>query len=176
VSSTYSITPKSKIAELLEHYPELEDVLIAMAPPFKKLRNPVLRRTVAKVASLKQASAVGRIPIDEMVNRLRAAVGQDPVETASESDDESYYTTQPEWFDEARVVASIAESEIDPDVMPLNPLISRATRLAEGEIIELVTDFLPSPGIDLMRSKGFLSWSTEEGHVTRSYFTKPSAS
>ena len=46
------ITSQTKVAELLEHFPELEETLIAMAPPFKKLRNPVLRRSVAKVASL----------------------------------------------------------------------------------------------------------------------------
>ena len=44
------ITSQTKVAVLLEHFPELEETLIAMAPPFKKLRNPVLRRSVAKVA------------------------------------------------------------------------------------------------------------------------------
>ena len=33
------ITPQTKVAELLDAYPELEDVLVEMAPPFKKLRN-----------------------------------------------------------------------------------------------------------------------------------------
>ncbi|MEO2194672.1 MAG: DUF1858 domain-containing protein [bacterium] len=41
------ITPSTKVAELLAAYPELEAVLIGMAPPFKKLKNPVLRRSVA---------------------------------------------------------------------------------------------------------------------------------
>ncbi len=31
------ITAETKVAALLARYPELEDVLIAMAPPFKKL-------------------------------------------------------------------------------------------------------------------------------------------
>ena len=53
------ITSTTKVADLLKSYPELEDVLIAMAPPFKKLKNPVLRRSVAKLATLQQAAAVG---------------------------------------------------------------------------------------------------------------------
>ena len=53
-----AITPATKVADLLAQYPELEDVLISMAPPFRKLKNPVLRRSVAKVASLKQAATV----------------------------------------------------------------------------------------------------------------------
>lgn len=38
------ITPKTKIYDLLESYPHLEAVLIATAPQFKKLKNPVLRK------------------------------------------------------------------------------------------------------------------------------------
>ena len=52
MSNDFPIEPVTKIAALLDHYPELEDVLIGMAPPFKKLKNPILRKSVAKVASL----------------------------------------------------------------------------------------------------------------------------
>lgn len=45
------ITPSVTAHELLEAYPELEDVLIGIAPPFKKLKNPLLRKSVAKMAT-----------------------------------------------------------------------------------------------------------------------------
>ncbi|MHC4830644.1 MAG: DUF1858 domain-containing protein [Planctomycetota bacterium] len=48
IVNSLPITPETKVAQLLQHYPELEETLIAMAPAFKKLRNPVLRRSVAK--------------------------------------------------------------------------------------------------------------------------------
>ena len=35
------ITPRTKVYELLQAYPELEDLLIELAPVFKKLKNPV---------------------------------------------------------------------------------------------------------------------------------------
>lgn len=44
------ITPKTRVGDLLEVYPSLEPVLMDLAPVFKKLQNPVLRRTVGKVA------------------------------------------------------------------------------------------------------------------------------
>ncbi|WP_297095775.1 DUF1858 domain-containing protein [uncultured Draconibacterium sp.] len=53
------ITPKTKIFDLLEAYPQLEDVLIRAAPPFKKLRNPVLRKTITKITTLSQAATIG---------------------------------------------------------------------------------------------------------------------
>lgn len=168
----FTITPETKVAALLEHFPELEEVLIDLAPPFKKLRNPVLRKSVAKVASLRQAAAVGRVPIEQMINLLREKVGQEPLEVETDDDEISYYSTQPSWFDEKRVAVSLVESEIDPDVMPLTPLMQTARGLAEGEIVELVTTYLPAPGIDIMRRKGFLVWSTEQGDVVKTYFTK----
>ena len=146
----FVITPETKVAALLEHYPELEEVLIGMAPPFKKLKNPILRKSVAKVASLQQAAAVGRVPIEQMINQLCAAVGQSPVDLAKDDNAESYFSKQPSWFDEKRVAVSLIESELDPDVMPLIPLMQRARELDEGDIIELVTTYLPAPGIDIM--------------------------
>ena len=97
MSEDIPITPDTKVAALLRHYPELEEVLIGIAPPFKKLRNPILRRSVAKVTSLRQAAAVGRVPIHEVVNELRAAVGQAPLSSEAEPDAASYFSSQPEW-------------------------------------------------------------------------------
>ncbi len=70
------ITPSVTIDALLKAYPELEEVLIGIAPPFKKLKNPILRRTIAKVATIRQIASVGGVPLDDLVIRLRKAVGQ----------------------------------------------------------------------------------------------------
>jgi len=43
-----NINPRTKVGELLDACPRLEEVLIAQAPVFEKLRNPVLRRTAAR--------------------------------------------------------------------------------------------------------------------------------
>jgi len=55
----------------------LEDILIEIAPAFKKLKNPVLRETIAKIAKLQQAASIGGIQTEELINRLRKAVGQE---------------------------------------------------------------------------------------------------
>jgi len=173
------IEPATKIAALLDTYPELEDVLIGMAPPFKKLKNPVLRRGIGKVASLRQVAAVGRLPVDELVNELRAAAGQAAIAVEDAGGTASYFPSQPDWFDRARVVATIDERErgaSDPDRMAVTVVRPAATRLQDGEILELVTTFLPAPGIDVMKGNGFLAWSVQEDpELIRTYFTKPAS-
>ena len=74
------ITPQTKVHELLEAYPELEDDLIEIAPVFRKLQNPVLRRTIARVTTLQQAALVGQVSVNLLVNTLRQKTGQDKLE------------------------------------------------------------------------------------------------
>ena len=55
---------------------------MAMSPAFEKLKNPILRKTVAKVATLQQVAVVGGVNIDEMIRVLRRSAGQDDTESA----------------------------------------------------------------------------------------------
>ena len=70
------IGPETMVGAMLEAYPELESVLVEMAPAFAKLRNPVVRRTVAKVATLEQAAKIGGVSLQTMILRLRSVTGQ----------------------------------------------------------------------------------------------------
>ena len=65
MSEKLIITPKTKVLQVIEAYPELEDVLIGYVPAFKKLKNPILRNTVAKIATLQQAASVGKVKIED---------------------------------------------------------------------------------------------------------------
>jgi hypothetical protein len=150
----FLILPSTKIAALLDQYPEVEEILISLPPPLQKLKNPILRRSVAKVACLRQAAALGRMPVHELVNRLRAAVGQDIlVSEEVSSDTVSYDSPRPEWLDTAEIVASVDERTGDPNHMPVTAVLQAAARLHPAEMVELVTTFLPIPGIDNSKKK-----------------------
>ena len=170
----FPILPSTKVGALLDRFPELEDILIGLAPPFKKLKNPLVRKGVAKVASLKHAAAVGGMPVNDLVNMLRAAVGQEVIASEDAGRSISYFSSQPDWFAAARLVTSIDERTADPNVMPIVAVLRRAVRLQAGEMIELVTTFLPAPGIELMKRKGLRVWSVQHGpELVRTYVSKP---
>lgn len=166
------INPSVTVHELLEAYPELEEVLIDIAPPFKKLKNPFLRRSVAKVATLKHISSVGGIPLDELITQIREAVGQQVI--AESYEDQDYYGEQPDWFSPDKVALSIDEDKVEEkDKMTLVIILREAKKVKKGEIIELVTSFLPAPGIDILKSKGYSVWTRKESDgLIRSYFLK----
>ena len=70
------ITPDLKVARLLDAYPQVEEPLIARVPAFAKLRNPILRRTVARVTSIAQAARIAGVSARDLVLWLRGLVGQ----------------------------------------------------------------------------------------------------
>ena len=166
------ITPSTKVNDLLDTYPELEETLISIAPPFKKLKNPILRKSVARVATIKHISSVGNVPLNELINKLRMAVGQSVTDDSYE--DENYFLDRPDWFSEDKISLSFNEEKLgDKDKMTLVTMLQEAKNVKEGEIIELTTRFLPAPGIDRMKSKGYYVWTVkEEDDLIKSYFLK----
>ncbi len=166
------INPSVTVYKLLECYPELEEVLISLAPPFKKLRNPLLRRSITKVATIKHIAAVGKIPLNTLIETLRKEVGQ---ELSSESyNEEDYFTSQPDWLNEDKIVLKVNDDTVkDKDKMTVTLLLKEAVNCNSGDIIELQTTFLPAPGIDTMRAKGYMVWPKKESdEIIKTYFMK----
>ena len=169
------IAPEMKVGEFLKYYPELEDVLIGIAPVFAKLKNPILRKTIARVASLNQAAAVGDVSIGKMINKLRQAAGDDHVFEGGDVEEGSK-DSRPSWLDIIKVKHSLdARPIIDRGEHPLGEVIQHLNRLPIGEIYELITPFYPAPLIDKVKALGFEAWSHEEGtNIVKSYFYKQS--
>jgi DUF438 domain-containing protein len=58
----------------LKQYPFLEEFLITLSPRFKGLKNPIMRKTMGKVATLEMASTVSGLKIDTLIASLTAEI------------------------------------------------------------------------------------------------------
>lgn len=156
------ISPKTKVGELLECYPHLEKVLMEMSPAFEKLKNPILRKTVARVATLAQVAVVGGLKVEDIVKRLRSEAGQDEDPLPDAGHD--YITTiKPAWFSEKAVREVFdATPVINAGESPMGVILSKARSLGADEILELHTPFVPAPIIDQLHEKGFITFTTSE--------------
>ncbi len=160
MSKELIITPKIKVLQLIETYPRLEEVLIEYVPAFKKLRNPVLRKTVARITTLQQAASIGNVKVEDLINRLRKEVNQD---LFTKSSDSNYYFLKPLWFNE-----NIITNEFDVREMlaagehPVNQVISDLMKMPEGAIYKLIAPFLPAPLIDKAGSLQLQHWILKE--------------
>ncbi len=166
------ISPKTKIGELLETYPQLENVLISLSPVFEKLKNPILRKTVARVATIQQVSVVGGIPVEQIVNRLRSEVGQ----SAEDIQDNALADQaggKPSWLDETIITLKYdASPVINSGGSPMSEVLQKSNSLKPGEILELQTPFIPAPVLDMLKAKNFLTWTIQKGNSFFSYIRK----
>jgi hypothetical protein len=158
------ITPATKVADLLESWPELEEVLVAQAPAFRRLKNPVLRRTVARVATLEQAAGVGGVPVRELVATLRRAAGIEgdaaPLDACVGSTAEP--ESSPDWIDPTRVVATLdADALLDAGQVPLTLVNEKARALAAGQLLRVDSSFRPVPLVEALGKQGFRSFVRE---------------
>ena len=145
------ITPDTKIYELLEAYPKLEAKLIETAPVFSKLKNPVLRKTITKVTSLKQAALVANISLNHLVNELRKEAGQFSQTFSSESEIQKKGSNRPQKIKQVYD----ASSDIEKGNHPLAFVMKEIQLLEKNEAFQLVTPFYPAPLIEKVKEKGF---------------------
>ncbi len=156
------ITPKTKVGELLEHYPQLESVLLELSSAFASLKNPILRRTVAKVASLQQAASLGNMKIEDLVNRLRSEAGQEAL-FGTFANQEYLVEKFPDWYHRDQIVVSWDACEtIESGGSPMNQVVEQLKTMKQGDIYELITPFVPAPLLEMLKSKGFLTISLQK--------------
>lgn len=164
------ITPRMKVFELLKYYPEIEADLIEFVPEFKKLQNPVLRKTITRVTSLEQASKVGAVKVESLINFLREKAGQEsiPIEEKQES------TEKPSWFDPSKIVHVLdARPIIEAGEHPIGLVLEEVDKLNEDEILEIITPFYPAPLIDTIAGRGLDTYSEKiSSNFIKSYFHK----
>jgi uncharacterized protein (DUF2249 family) len=146
------ITLETKIADLLDSHPTMKDILIDINPKFKKLNNPVLRRTIAKIATIKQAAIVGGMEPMELVNILREKFNQ---ERLTFDDMESISDIKPSWTEQESRATLDANELLDREDNPLAKAFNILREFEVGDILTISSDFKPQPLIDEFEKKGF---------------------
>ena len=149
------------IADLLNNYKGMKDILIGINPKFKKLNNPILRRTLAKLATVKQAAIIGGMKPEDLLNQLRVAVGQEPISLNLE--DETSSDEIPAWAEQKAVIELNANELLDADKNPLAEVSKALKKLNSGETLALIADFKPEPLIEEFEKQGLQTATVQEG-------------
>jgi len=147
------ITPQTMVSDMLENYPELEDKLIEISPIFEKLKNPILRKTVAKVATLKQAATIGNVSIGDLINQLRDAAGLNKMKV---DDDSPQKQSKPDWVKKEKVKFEYdAFIDLENGIHPAGKVTKEIHDLKNDELYLLSTPFVPAPLIHMVEEKGY---------------------
>jgi hypothetical protein len=171
------ITPETKISDLLKNYPQLENTLIKLAPVFEKLKNPVLRKTIAKVTTLRQAAVIGNVPLEKIINILRTEIGLSRfIGGQSEIDLENHSQKTeniPVWFKKSNITKTFdARHLLNAGIQPVDKVVKEIKYIKNKDIYELITPFMPLPLIEIIENMGYEYWSVQEEEIFKTYFKK----
>ena len=166
------ITPETKIHALLESYPELESFLMKLNPKYKKLKNPVLRRTVARIATLAQVAKIGGYEPLGLVNLLREELGLEPLKASQSKTQNEPTQERPDWARKEPALTLDGNALLDEEKNPLAEVRKALKKLPEGSVILLTTDFYPAPMIETFQNEGLKVWNEEETGVYKTFIIK----
>ncbi len=150
------ITLQSKLFDVLEAYPELEAQIVNIAPPFQNLKNPVLRRTVGKIATLEKVAQIGGMDAGKLVNTLRRAVGQAEIigEAAANFTVEiPRVENDPQWIAGEPQFTVNGSELLQRGEVPLGRVNELLGKLEVGRYLLLVTNFEPTPIMEAMQKQ-----------------------
>lgn len=68
------LNPKTKVNDLINEYPFIKDFLVRLEPRFKALDNPLMRKTLGRVATLSKVAMIGGIDIDVLLGKIAAEI------------------------------------------------------------------------------------------------------
>jgi hypothetical protein len=87
--------PGTKIDDLLKAYSFLTDFFLKKSPKFKHLTNPIMRKTIGKVATLNQVATMGKLDLEKLLDDIAQAIRENTGDTVTISKDRPSGTIEP---------------------------------------------------------------------------------
>ena len=165
----FHITPQTKVMELIEKYPEIEDYLISIVPTFEKLKNPLLRKTIGKLATMEQAASVGEVTLPFLINALNEKLGLLSAEISTNDTDLS---SEMILDDNKRISLLNADEIIKEGGKPVSVVLSGLNKLIDDQILQLNCSFHPAPLIDKAKEAGYVTKEVRNKDFSHSIYFK----
>ena len=160
------ILASDRVSDVLKQYPHLVDTLVSLAPAFKNLRNPVVRRVQTRLVTVAQAASIAGLEPAVLTRRLNQAAGispppQDP--TVGEKPT-PVVADGLEVIKQAPIAAEIDVRPIMADGgEPFGAIMTAARSVPQGSSLRLIAGFEPLPLYDVLAKQGFTHFTEERG-------------
>jgi hypothetical protein len=170
------INPETTIKDLLEINQELViPALIKLNKSFSKLRNPILRRLLARRVSIADACKIAGCSIDNFIETMKQVGFTIEMETPEEK---LPALPKPEVNRAGHYRTLDVRPILAQDKDPLKEIMTNVSTLEKYQGLKLINTFAPLPLIHLLADRGFSHFtvSPEDGVVITYFYpngTKP---
>ncbi len=146
------ITPNTRISQLIEADTAVIEVLASVSKPFKRLKNPILRKIMAPRATIAEAAKMGGCTVEAIMTALRPL----GFEYESAEPEREVAAIAPEWLSaasEESVIRFDVRDIIESGTDPLREIISAFKKVPPGRVLCIINSFVPTPLIHLLRQE-----------------------
>lgn len=157
------IQATDRIHAVLKRDERLLEVLATASPAFEKLRNPALRRTMARLVTVEQAAKIAGLEATALLDRLNRALqspegGSVPEAPAPVKSTEPVRAPVPEKL--IRIPAdAVVECDVRDDLRagkePFQRILAAARTTPDGGVLKVWAIFEPAPLYAVLGRQGF---------------------
>ncbi len=155
------LTKDTKISKILKAKPEAIDVIAGINPNFKKLQNPILRRSLATRVSVSDAARIGKVPVNDFLKALEK-IGFAVEYVPDDYKDDKKLAIMPPDFSDKEVVTLDVRPIINDGKDPFGYINKVAKTIKPHQILLIINDFEPIPLIEYLIGKNFVHWMTQD--------------
>ena len=162
------IGPADRVSDVLARDERLVDVFVRHASHFEKLRQPALRRVMARLVSVEQAARMAGVAVDDLLRDLNGALGAPsgaatgragPAAPPAEDTPGTAHRSQ------HPVGWPMTELDLRDDMRagrePFSRIMAAVGALHDDRVLRLRTIFEPVPLFTLLARRGFLHESRQ---------------
>lgn len=145
----------TKISDIIHHNKASIDAIASIAPPLKRLKNPILRKVMASRVTVAEAAKMGGCKVEDFERVLKPLgyqfTGNEQPAANALSATPGY--EKPGWL-KAAPDADIMRFDVRPVIEhgtdPLKEIMRKFKEVPEGKILCIINTFIPTPLIHLL--------------------------
>jgi len=161
-SSDRPIVASDRVSDVLARDESLKEVFIQAAPQLAKLRNPAMRRVMARLVTIEQVARMAGLSCDDLLQDLNAAlgVGRDASPPAPARRSDEHTARQPRDTAARPPGATEVILDVRDDLRagrePFSAIMATIANLATDDVVHLRTIFEPLPLYAVLEKRGFV--------------------
>lgn len=170
------INSGTKISIIIAHNKEAIEAIASVNPHFNKLRNPILRRILAPRVSIADAARIGKCKPEDLLQKLHAIGFEIDIPETDITPSKEIPDKQPKSIQQAISKNKIVSFDVRPMLEsgddPFLAIQNKLKETPEGSALEVINSFEPTPLINILQKKGYLTWVKNEEDKISTYFIK----
>lgn len=169
-----AINSKTRISQLIKADKQVIEALVSLSSNFKRLRNPILRKTLARRVTIGEAAQIGGVSAEAILDQLRGLGFQvEEADSENRNIEEDLDLNQVQQLPEEAFVELDVRPVIEAGRDPFPDIMETEKQVKAGQCLVIINSFKPLPLMEFFQKKGYACCCKQAGtDLFKAYFLK----